>query len=160
MLWQNLKLHNQLLPQPQTRPLKLSKSPKKVVFAGVSQSSHGITSTTNHEVTYTCLSCSPTSTSFVTSHNLEYNLDTMHERHCFVWREGWTSWIYILHFFGFTHITVIKHEYPVFIDMLRSYYTFSVWSVKRLSLWLESHLDANPLCILEGTGAQVTAWMD
>ena len=114
-----LKLHN-LRPQlPPIRLLRLLKLLKKVISAGVLQFSSDITSTTSNEVAHTCSLSSSTSLSLATSRNLEYNLDTSHARFCFLWCEGWTSWIYELHFFGFTHIVVMQHELPIFFDQLR-----------------------------------------
>ena len=63
-------------------------------------------------------------------------------------------------FSGFAHIVIIQHELPIFFNKLRPHYTFMVWNVNQLSLWLESHPDADPLFLLEGSSAQITVWMD
>ena len=106
----------------------------------------------------TCYSFLPAAPPSFTSKSLQVNLATLHEQFCFLWVEGWSSWIYILHFFGFTHIYIIQNEFFNFMHVLRDHYTFTTWSFSQLSQWLELHSDADPLFVFEGSKSQVLSW--
>ena len=145
-----------------TLPWKQRRSRKKVVNLGpVQYVAEAVdTNLLCNDAAQVCVQ--PSLNNSVDERKLELEIDsTMKiERYCFLWLTGWSSWIYILHFIGFVNVFIIQHKESKDICVLNKFYTIGGWTTEQLSVWMSQNLDADPLCVFEGTQKDIKEWMD
>ena len=97
-----------------------------------------------------------------TIHSLQLQLPTgTHDSPslvCFLFLEGWSSWLYILHFLGFRQVCIVDHLKPIPYSMFHKHYTLSTWNFTQFTVWFASNPATSALVLLEGSSSSLTSW--